>query len=61
MGLEEALEVPGFWMLGGGAVLATVLGWRLSGSFGVSVSWWQVLIFIVMELLAAAFFATRDS
>lgn len=61
MDLSEILESPGFWILGGGAIIATVLGWTMSKSWtGHQFPIWQLLIIIVVELIAAAFFATRD-
>ena len=56
---DEILNSPGFWLLGGGAVAATILGWKMSAGMGASFTWWQLLIIIVVELGAAAFFSQQ--
>lgn len=61
MDFEEVLEEPGFWILGGGAVLMELIGYVISKrALEYSLPWWQLLILIVGTLIAAAFFATRD-
>lgn len=58
---EEIFQSPGFWLLGGGAVAATLLGNTISiktAGFGFPI--WQLIIVILGELVAAAFFATRE-
>jgi len=56
----EILEEPGFWILGGGAVVATVIGYILSRNMGwTPIPIWQLIVLIVAELVAAAFFASR--
>lgn len=54
--LEDALSSPGFYILGGGAVVATVIGWTMSRSFGASLPLWQLLVIVVVELIVAALF-----
>ena len=61
MGLEEALDSPGFWLLGGGAATATFIGYIASKRMGLSaLSWWELIVLIIVELIVAAFFATRE-
>lgn len=50
----------GFVVLAGMAIVATVIGYVLSKSWvGDSFKLWQLLIIIVVELIAAYFFAAR--
>ena len=57
----EILEEPGFWILGGGAVAATLIGYIGSKKMGwVPMPFWQLLVVLFVELIAAAFFASRD-
>lgn len=61
MGLEEALEEPGFYILAGLGIVAEVLGYIISKRTGIAVfPWWQFLLVIVVTIIAAAFFTTRD-
>jgi len=61
MGLEEAIEEPGFWILGIGGVAMVMIGWIISKkSMEFSLPIWQLLILIVTILLASAYFSTRD-
>lgn len=56
----EILEEPGFWILGGGAVIATIAGYIMSRNMGwMPLPWWQLIIIIIVELVAAAFFVSR--
>ena len=55
----EVLEEPGFWILGGGAVAATVIGYIVSRNMEMSLPLWQFLVLIVGEIIAAAIFASR--
>jgi len=57
----EILEEPGFWILGGGAVAATLIGYIWAKKMEwVPMPFWQLLVVLVVELIAAAFFASRD-
>jgi len=57
----EILEEPGFWLLGGGAIAATLIGYIWSKKMGwIPLPWWQLIIILIVELVAAAFFASRD-
>ena len=59
--LSEVLENPGFWLLGGGAVIATMIGYIASKKMDLMpLPIWQLAILILVELIAAAFFASRD-
>lgn len=59
--IEEALESPGFWILGIGGVAAEILGWIISRRAGLEVlPFWQLLIMMAGTLVAAAFFALKD-
>lgn len=60
MGIEEALDEPGFWILGGGAIAMEVIGYIISQSMEYSLPFWQLIILMLGTLVAAAFFATRD-
>jgi len=56
----EVIASPGFIILVAMAVSATLLGWKLSGSWSESsLPFWQVIIAIVVEVVAAYFFAAR--
>jgi len=60
--LEELLESPAFWLLGGMGVGAEILGWIIAKKMGLGLfPLWQVLILIAGTLVAAAFFALRES
>ncbi len=57
----EIFESPGFWLLGGGAVIATVMGWIYSKrSLEMAMPFWQLIVLLLVELVAAAFFASRE-
>ena len=58
--IGEIVSSPAFWILGGGAAVATVLGWRMSAGFGASFPLWQIALIILVEFVAAAFFASQD-
>lgn len=61
MDITEALESPAFWILGAGGVTAEVIGYIASKKMElVAMPFWQFLILVIVTLLAAAFFATRD-
>lgn len=60
--IENAIENPAFWILGGGAIIAEVLGFIASKSFENAVSFplWQFIILILGTLIAAAAIANRN-
>ena len=59
--IEEALESPGFWILGGGGTAAVILGWMMSKRMTeYAFPLWQLGIIIVVILIASAFFALKD-
>ena len=55
----ETFQSPGFWILVVLGWSATILGWKMSQSFGDSLPLWQILITLVVIFVAAAWFA-RD-
>ena len=60
MGIEDALEEPGFWILGVGGVAMVLIGFIVSKKMEYSLPVWQLLVLIVGIIVAAAFFATKD-
>lgn len=61
MDIFEAFESPGFWILGGGGIVAVLLGFIVSKRMGMDIlPIWQLIVMMVGILVAAAFFATRD-
>jgi hypothetical protein len=61
MGLEDALETEGFWILGGVGTAMVILGWILSRKWDMaSLPLWQMLILIAVIWVASAFFAGKD-
>ena len=59
--ITDAFEEPAFWILAGGGVAMELLGWIMSKRmFDASMPIWQLLIMIVVTIVAAAFFATKD-
>lgn len=61
MGLEEALEEPAFWLLGGGAVIAELIGWAISKkALGFAFPFWQLAFLLLGTIVAAAFISLRD-
>ena len=59
--ISEALESPGFWILGVGGVIAITVGWIASRKMDAEIlPFWMYLVLIVGVLLAAAFFGTRE-
>ena len=54
---EETLESPGFWILAGGGIVCTVLGWIFSKKIGVSLPLWQLGIILITIIIAAALFS----
>ena len=61
MGLDEALYSPGFYLLAGGGIIALLMGWKLSQSWGTATfPLWQLVVIMVVIIIASAFFATRE-
>lgn len=61
MDIEEVLESPAFWILGIGGVGAEVLGYIWSRNQGWEIMpFWQLIVMIIVTLLAAAYFSTRE-
>lgn len=61
MDILEAFEEPGFYILGGGGVIAEVLGFVFAKRAGFALMpVWQLIVMMVGTLVAAAFFATKD-
>ena len=59
--IGEALESPGFWILGGGGTAAVILGWIMSNRMAEnSFPLWQLGVIILGVLVASAFFALKD-
>ena len=53
MELDDIIGNPGFWILGGGAVVATILGWTMSKSWtGYQFPLWQLVIIIIGVLVS---------
>lgn len=61
MDILEALEEPGFWILAGGGIVAEVIGYIVSKRAGLAAfTWWQFLLVVIVTIIAAAYFATKD-
>ena len=61
MDMDEILESPGFWILGIGGLAAEVMGYMWSRNQGwVTMPIWQLLVMMLVTLVAAAFFATKE-
>lgn len=61
MGLEEALESEGFWILAGVGVGMEILGWIAGKKMGFgSFPIWQLIILIIGTIIASAFFALKE-
>lgn len=61
MVFDDILDNPAFWLLGGGAVIAEVLGFIIAKKNDLDVfPVWQFILVIIGTLIAAAFFATRE-
>ena len=61
MDIDEIIESPAFWILGGGAVAMELIGFVISKRMGIgSFPVWQIIILMLGTLVAAAFFATRE-
>lgn len=61
MDIEEILESPAFWLLGGGGIIAEVMGYLWSRNAGWEVMpFWQLVVMMIVTLIAAAYFATKE-
>lgn len=61
MGLEEALDEEGFYILAGLGVCAEIIGYIVSKRMGLDgFPVWQFILLILGTIVACAFFATRD-
>lgn len=61
MVLDEILESPAFWILGGFGIVAELLGFIISKKMGIEAfPLWQLVIIMIFTLGVAAFFALRD-
>jgi len=61
MGLEEALDSTGFWILAGGGIAMELIGFMASKKMGMgSLPVWQLIVLMIGTIIASAFFATRD-
>lgn len=58
---EEAIENPAFWILGGGAVAAELIGFLYGAKMGMpSFPIWQFLIILGGTVVIAAVIAGRE-
>jgi len=61
MGFNEILESPGFWILGGGGLIAEISGYIIARNLGWELMpFWELLVMMLGTLAAAAFFAGRE-
>jgi len=61
MELSEVTGSFGFWALGGGAAIATLLGFIASKRMDlIALPIWQLLLIIAVEFVAAAFFVMKE-
>ena len=59
--LDDIVNNPAFWILGGGGVAMELVGWIMGKRMGLgSFPIWQLFILIIGTLIAAAIFANRD-
>ena len=53
--LENAMEKPGFWILGAGGTAAVLIGWIMSKKSGwVALPIWQILLTVVIIWVASS-------
>jgi len=58
--LDDLLNNPGFWILGGGGVAMEIVGWIISKRMmEYSFPIWQLGVMIIGTLIAAAIFANK--
>jgi len=61
MEIDDLIENPAFWILGGGGVAMELLGWIWSKRMGwVAMPFWQLLVMMLGTLVAAAIFANKE-
>ena len=59
--IEEAMEKPGFWILGVVGTACVLIGWIASKKMELmTMPIWQVLIMIIVVWGASIVFASRD-
>jgi len=57
---SEAFDNPGFWILAGGGIAMELIGWLISKrTMEFAFPMWQLIIFMLGTVVAAAFFANR--
>lgn len=55
----EVLSIPGFWVLLAGTLLATAIGWIVSTKMDYSFPLWQVIVFMLFEVIIVYFIAQK--
>lgn len=61
MEIDEVLNSPGFWILAAIGISAELLGFIYARrNLDVSMPLWQLIVTMLVTLVAAAFFATKD-
>ena len=59
--IEDIMQSPMFWILGGGAIAMELLGWMIGkNTMGYAFPIWQLLVLMLGTLVAAAYFALQD-
>jgi hypothetical protein len=59
--LEDVMESPGFWILGGGGTVAVVLGYIFSKRMDIMpMPLWQIALTIIVVWVAAMFFSMNN-
>lgn len=61
MDFAEAFETPGFWILAGGGIAMELIGYIFAKRAGLAAfPMWQLILVMLVTVLAAVFFTTRD-
>ena len=61
MEIDEVMESPAFWLLGGGGCIAVLIGWIASKNMGMdALPLWQLVVVLITVVIVSAFFATRN-
>jgi len=61
MDINDLVDNPGFWILGGGGVAMELLGFIMGKRWGLpSMPLWQLIVMMIGTLVAAAIFSNRD-
>ena len=59
--IDELLESPAFWLLGGGGIAAELIGYMASKRMDLMpLPLWQLGVMMAGTLVAAAYFALKD-